>query len=204
MTFDDGTAFYEGQTFSEVDVARIGKIEFYKCHFERCRMQDAALQKTTFEQCTFTSCDMTRIAWGMSSLRGVRFTDCKLLGVNFAAANDNPDVAFESCVLRYAVFDGVHLRGASFHDVALQEASFVDSDVREAAFTACDLTRAVFRKCQMAGADFTTSTGLFFEPTQNQAKDAMIAVETAIQLARAVGLRVAGYDDAKRSAKSKR
>jgi hypothetical protein len=35
---------------------------------------------------------------------------------------------------------------------------------------------------------------LFFEPAQNRAKDAYISPETAIQLARAAGLRVAGTD----------
>ena len=57
-----------------------------------------------------------------------------------------------------------------------------------------ELERASFRRCSLGGADFSRAGDVGFEPAQNQAKDALISVETAIQLARAAGLRVAGHD----------
>ena len=147
-----------------------------------------------FERCEFVGCDLTKLLWGSSSLRGVRFVDCKLMGVNFAGAADNPEFSFDGCLMRYSVFDGVNLRGIHFHNCHLHDASFVECDLNDADFGGCDLEGAVLRNCRMAGADFSTATGLFFEPAQNRARDAYISPETAIQLARAAGLRVAGTD----------
>lgn len=192
-------ALVEAEAFVDVDIARIASIEVYKCRFDKCRLVEASFDKVVFEDVDFNGCDLTRVRWGGSSLRGVRFVDCKLLGVNFSGANDNPDVSFTGCGLRYAVFDGVACRGARFLNCQMQEASFVEADVRDADFSGSDLTHTVLKKCSLAGADFSTTTGLYFEAAQNQSKDAFIAVETAVQMAQAAGLRVAGYDDAKGS-----
>ncbi len=196
-------ALVEGEAFVDVDVARVAAVEVYKCRFDNCRFVEASFDKVVFEAVEFKDCDLTRVKWGSSSLRGVKFIDCKLLGVNFAALNDNPDVSFERCLLRYAVFDGVACRGARFVDCNLAEANFNETDLRDADFSLSDFTLAVIKKCTLAGADFSTSTGLYFDPAANQSKDAFIAVETAVQIAQAAGLRVAGYDDAKGS-KAKR
>ncbi|MDP2339635.1 MAG: pentapeptide repeat-containing protein [Deltaproteobacteria bacterium] len=197
-------ALVEGETFVDVDVKAIGKIELYKCRFENCRLPEAALSRVVLEGCELVGCDLTRISWGSSSLRGVRFVDCKVLGVNFSKAADNPEVSFERCLMRYTVFDGVNLRGARFIDCHLQEASFVEADLQDVDFGGSDLGEAVLKRCALAGADFSTTTGLFFEPNENQSKDAFIAVETAIQIARASGLRVAGHDEPKGSKRKRR
>lgn len=192
-----GGALVEGERFVDVDIAAIGKIELYKCRFENCRLQEGSWSRVVVEGCEFVGCDLTRVSFGGSSLRGVRFVDCKLLGVDFGKAGENPDVSFERCLLRYAVFDGVNLRGASFVDCQMQESSFIETDLRDCDFQSSDLTHAVLKRSSLAGADFSTTTGLFFETTQNQSKDAFIAVETAIHMAQAAGLRVAGHDEAR-------
>lgn len=189
----------EQETFADVEVTRLAGVEFDRCRFERCRFIDAALSRVVFERCTFVECDLTRVAFGDSSLRGVRFEDCKLFAVDFARAGDNPDVVFERSILRCALFHGINLRTTRFASCQLQEASFLDSDLQDADFAGSELDNATFRRCSLAGADFSTTTGLVFEPAQNQSRDALIGVDTAIQLARAVGLRVAGYDDARSS-----
>lgn len=197
-------ALVEGEVFHDVDIAALTKLELYRCHFDNCRFGDAVFSRVVIEDCDFVGCDLTRISWGDSSLRGVRFVDCKLLGVNFAKANDNPDVSFERCLLRYAVFDGVSLRGARFVDCQMAESSFVEADLQESDFSSSTLTHAVFKRCQMAGADFSTAVELLFDAGVNDAKDAFISVETAIHMAQSLGLRVAGHDDPRPSRRKRR
>lgn len=197
-------ALVEAEVFVDVAVTSLPRCELYKCRFENCRFPEATLSRVVFEGCEFVDCDLTRVSWGQSPLRAVTFVDCKLLGVNFSKAGDDPDVVFQRCLLRYAVFDGVNLRGARFEDCQMQEASFVEADLQDADFGGSDLTHAVLTRCSLGGANFSTSTGLFFETSQNQCKDAFVAVETAIQMAQAAGLRVAGYDDARPSKRKRR
>lgn len=188
-------ALVEGQTFTDLDVVRLAGLEFFNCRFERCRSVEATFSRCVFERCVFDGCDLTRVRLGQSGLRGVHVVDSKLLGVELAGAADNPEVHFERCLLRHAAFHGVSLRSVRFSGACqLQEASFLDADLQDVDFGDADLERATFRRCAMGGADFSGASGVWFEPAQNDAKDALISVETAIQLARVAGLRVAGHD----------
>ena len=193
----------ENAAVVDVDVTALPAVEFYRCRFERCRMADASSARVRFEDCEFAACDLTKLRFGDASLRGVRFVDCKLVGVDFAAAADNPDVAFHGCLMRYARFDGVSLRGVVFRACQLVEASFVETLLDDATFDDCDLTNAVFKNASLGGADFSTSSGVFFGLANNRVQDAFISVDTAIHLARAAGLRVAGTDE-KRGARKRR
>jgi uncharacterized protein YjbI with pentapeptide repeats len=185
----------EGETFADLDIARLAGLEFFRCRFERCRFVDATLSRCVFERCVFDGCDLTRVRLGQSGLRDVHFIDCKLLGVELGGAADNPEVHFERCLLRHAAFHGLSLRRVRFSGACqLQEASFLEADLEDVDLDDSELERASFRRCSLGGADFSRAGDVGFEPAQNQAKDALISVETAIQLARAAGLRVAGHD----------
>lgn len=185
-----------GETFE-----RLAGVEFDRCRFERCRFADAALSRVVFERCVFIDCDLSRVALGDSGLRGVRFEECRLFAVDFSRAADNPEVEFVRSNLRSASFAGVNLRGTAFTACQLQESTFLETDLRDADFAGSELDGASFNRCALAGTDFSMTRGLHFEPTKNQAKDAFIAVETAIHLARAAGLRVAGSDEARPSSR---
>ena len=197
LSLEPAGTLVEGETFADVDVTGMAHLELYKCRFVGCRLPEASLRGVVFESCEFVDCDLSRLRFGDSSLRNVLFTNCKLLGVDFGRAADNPELRFEGCLLRYAVFDGVNLRGTTFADCQIQEATFVEADLQEASFAGCDLSQSTFRRTALGGADFSDAVGVFFEPRENQSKDAYIAVETAVQLARLAGLRVAGYDKPK-------
>lgn len=185
----------EGETFVDLDIARLAGLEFFRCRFERCRFVEATLSRCVFERCVFDGCDLTRVRLGQSGLRDVHFIDCKLLGVELGGAADNPEVHFERCLLRHAAFHGLSLRRVRFSGACqLQEASFLEADLEDVDLGDSELERASFRRCSLGGADFSRAGDVGFEPAQNQAKDALISVDTAIQLARAAGLRVAGHD----------
>jgi fluoroquinolone resistance protein len=195
--------FVEGEVFADLDNkgAEVANKELYRCTFRGGTLAEARFERVVFEACVFEDCDLTRISLKHCSARGVRFVRCKLLGVHFSALGDHPEVQFDGCDLRYAVFDGQSLRGTRFVDCQLPQASFNDADLADADFSGSELEGAVFARCDLAGADFSTSTGLLLEPSKNKAKDAMLSVDAAVQLARSFGLRVTGYDQPKGAAK---
>lgn len=193
----------EEETIADETFSHLAGVEFDRCRFERCRFADARLSRVVFERCVFVDCDLSRVAFGDSGLRGVRFEECRLFAVDFAGAADNPEVAFVRSVVRSASFSGVNLRRATFTACQLQEATFVDADLQDVDFAGSELDGASFQRCRLGGADFSTTSGLHFEPSKNQAKDALISVETAIQLARAAGLRVVGFDDARPASRAR-
>ena len=184
----------ESAVFADGNTTTIPAAEFFKCRFEGCELSGATCKGAVFESCHFVDCDLTRVAWAGAPLRDARFMDCKLVGADFGRAGDNPELHFERCLLRYASFDGVNLGSVVFIDCQLQESSFVEANLRDADFGNSDLSQAVIKGATLAGADFSRAVGVFFDPKDNQSKDAFIAVDAAVAMAQARGLRVDGYD----------
>jgi uncharacterized protein YjbI with pentapeptide repeats len=195
--------FVEGATIDEksIEGLKLSHQELYRCTFRKCAFPSARFEKVVFESCVFEDCDLTRMVVPHSAFRGVRFVRCKLLGVHFSALSAHPELTFEGCDLRYTVFDGQQLRGARFLDSKLDEASFEGCDLVDADFSSSELTGAVFGKCELAGADFSSARGLFLDPAKNRAKDAFIGADAAVELARSLGLRVAGHDSPRKKAR---
>ena len=187
--------FFEGETFDGLDAGKVANKEFFRCTFRQGKLADSRWERCSFEACTFIECDLTRAVPVNSSLRGVTFKQCKLLGIDFSSLAINPDVTFEGSILRYVVMKDVNLRGTRFHDCEMQDAQLVESSFIDADFTGTDLTGASFSRCELGGADFSSARGAYFDPRQNSAKGAFVPVETAVMIAQAAGLRVAGHDD---------
>lgn len=190
--------FLEEQTFAELEApgAHIDGKELYRCTFERAKLAEASFAGCTLERCAFVDCDLTRVRFADTSLQGVCFERCKLLGVDFSTLRANPDVSFEGCLLRYAAFADQNLRGVRFVDCELPEAQLTDCSLVNADFPGCDLSGATFSRCDLAGADLSTTSGLFLDARQNNVKGAFVPLETAVLLARAQGMKVAGFDAA--------
>jgi len=188
--------FIEGDVFTDVDGkdAVIANKELYRCTFRGGTFERARFERVIFESCVFENCDLTRITLPHSAARGVRFVGCKLLGVHFSSLGDHPELHFDTCDLRYAVFDGQSLRTTRFVNSQLPDTSFNDADLVDTDFSGSELNGAVFARCELAGADFATATGVFIDPAKNRAKDVLISPEAAVQLARSLGMRVEGYD----------
>ncbi len=174
--------------------ARVMDREFYRCTFNTVKLAEAHLERCIFEQCAFNDCDLTRCALKGVSLRGVTFTRCKLLGVDFSRISDNPDVTFDTCILRYAAFAGLNLRNTTFSTCELQEAQFEGTSLVASRFPNSDVTGATWTRCDLSTADLSHAVGLYLDARANRVKDAFVPVETAVRMAQEAGLRVVGYD----------
>lgn len=194
-TFEDATI--EDLEVSGLDVS--GK-DFCRCVFRRVKLPESVWRRSRLEECVFEDCDLTRFVPSDLRAHDVVFRRCKLLGVEWTSASQNPDVRFEECVLRYASFVGVSLRGVRFSSTQITEANFLDTDLSGADFGGSDLTGTTFSGVTLARADLTGATGAFFDPARNRVKDARIAVETAVLIAASLGMKVAGYASATRGA----
>jgi uncharacterized protein YjbI with pentapeptide repeats len=200
------TALVDEQAFTSVELPglHLAHRELYRCTFTDVKIPQAMFERCVFESCRFVRCDLTRSSWKMSSLRGVRFEGCKLLGVDLGAVQANPEVEFDACNLELVSFDNLHLRGVVFRNCALQGATFEATNLVEADFAGSDLGNVLFRRADLTGADLSTAERAVFLPSETRCKDARISTETAVGIAQALGLRVAGHDDGKKSGKGRR
>jgi fluoroquinolone resistance protein len=187
----------EGRTFEDLDLSgrTIRGREFHKVTFRRARLADTRWESCSLEACVFEACDLAQFRPVQTALHGVRFVECKLMGSDWGALSRNPDVSFEGCDLRYAMFARLNLRKARILSCQVRDASFSDVDLVESDFSGTDLGGTTFDRCELNKANLSTSRGAHLDPARNRVKGARIPVESAVLLAMAAGMRVAGYDE---------
>lgn len=117
------------------------------------------------------------------------------MGVDWSSIAPNPTLSFDTCDLRYASFVKVNLRKTIFRGCKACEANFIDCALIESDFSDTDLTGANCDASDLGKANLTTAVGAFLPPGKNRVKDTRISVESAVLMAMAQGLKVAGYGD---------
>jgi uncharacterized protein YjbI with pentapeptide repeats len=187
-SFEDRT--FTGLEMQEADLA--GK-EFAGCTFVGCKAQESRWRGARLEDCVFERCDLTQARPAGMIAGKLQFRGCKLMGVEWTELGRFAGLSFVECTLQYASFLRLSLCRAEFVDCTISEANFFEVDLAEANFRGCSLAGSVFRGCKLRKTDFSAATGVFVDPSANEAREAIVPVESAVLLAMHLGLRVAGH-----------
>ena len=106
----------EHEHFDKEDFrVRTAARSYEDCLFTGCLFSSADLRDCEFTDCRFERCDLSMALLKNTSMRTVRFHECKLLGTSFENCNQilfSPD--FERCLLDYASFRRAKLRKRLF------------------------------------------------------------------------------------------
>jgi len=106
-----------------------------------------------------------------TSFKGVKFTNCKLLGLNF---NDCDNfllmMYFDNCQLNLSSFYKLELKNIEFKNCDLQEVDFTETNLISSKFENCNLNRAIFSSTNMEKADLSTSYNYSIDPEINKIK----------------------------------
>jgi len=171
----------------------LGGREFTGCSFRGCKAQQTLWRGSRLDDCRFERCDLTRMQPRGMLAHDVHFTDSKLMGIEWADLGQFPRLSFTDCVLDFASFVGLGLRKTGFIRCKIAEGNFFDADLQGADFAGSDLRGTMFRGCKLGKADFSAATGVHFDPAVNEARGAVIPLETAALMAMHLGLQVAGF-----------
>ncbi|MBU8896763.1 pentapeptide repeat-containing protein [Corallococcus sp. H22C18031201] len=188
---------FEGETFTNLDLesADLRGKEFFRCSFQDSRFQGSVWSKAKLEECVYSSCDLTRAQFSQTAMRGVRFENSKLMGIDWSVVAPFHEMSFEGCNLRYGSFLGLILRKTRIVQCIALETSFTDMDLAETDFEGTDLSGCTFHNCNLTRADFQNAMGVFIDPARNRVKETRVPVEAAVQLAKSLGLVVPGYGE---------
>jgi uncharacterized protein YjbI with pentapeptide repeats len=189
-----GRDVFEDETFTGIELtqATLAGHEFVRCRFEKLVLQESNWQGVRLDDCEFDGCDLTRMQPKKMAARGVAFTRCRLMGVDWSGLAPNPSFVFEECNLQYASFVEVNLTSTPFRRCRMVETNFFDARLVEAVFQECEMAGARFEQCDLRGADLADSRGLILDPSKNTVTGCRVSVETAVVVAAALGFRVAG------------
>lgn len=147
--------------------------EFEQCIFKSCDFSNSDFSGNRFTDCTFIGCNLGLMKLNGTTLNGVKFIDCKLIGINFSKCTDLLfSLSFEKCLLDYASFAGKKMMKTPFIHSSLKNTDFSDTNLTKAVFDQADLQGAVFSKTNLQEANLATAFNFSLDPEANYIKQA--------------------------------
>ncbi|MFT6868250.1 MAG: fluoroquinolone resistance protein [Cyclobacteriaceae bacterium] len=96
----------------------LSKGEYENCVFKNCSLTNGSLSGYKFIDCQFVDCDLSMTKLIDTSMNGVLFKSCKMLGLHFDDCKSFLfDVRFENCQLNLTNFYKVSLK--KLHSIAV-------------------------------------------------------------------------------------
>jgi fluoroquinolone resistance protein len=190
----DGS-FLRDQTLTGLDrpTETLARVELLGCEVLDTDLSGARLSHCVFEDVTFRGCDLSLLHLGGSALRGVRFIDCKLTGMDWSQADDlGLGITLQDSVLDLAAFQGVGLKDLSWIGGRARDAVFTKTDLRGARLERVDLEGATFSRCDLRRADLSTCGGLRLDPLANRLERTKLPPETGLWILAKQGVVVPG------------
>lgn len=150
----DGTPIeYFAYRDQELRLLEVLEARLHGGQIEKVSTERTRIEGSRFSGIEFFDCDLNSIVLADTKLSRVRFTNCGLLGATLSEATFE-DVIFERCRLDYATFNHIVAKGpVAFVSCSLTEAEFDGSDLGKAIFSENRLTQTRFGSGMYRGTD---------------------------------------------------
>lgn len=198
MTSIPGTgASIDGGRFSEFDWtdAQMEEVTFDGCTFEGTRLTGTLFRRCRFIECRFERCEMSGARFLDSQLREAEFVGCRLWGVNWAEAWNQPTepatLDFDACELNHNSFMAIDMSGRKMSDCNVHEALFQGTRFVGSDCGGSDFSGSRFSNVDLTGADFRGARNYRIDPTRNVVKSARFSLPEAIGLLEPLGIELA-------------
>src|ERR1700761_156622 len=184
---------YDEQTFEDVSYA--GQVnqrwDFQDCQFKGCNFSDSEFANSKFVDCVFDGCNLSMMRLQGTTLNGVVFKNCKIMGVNFSQCQDFLfTVKFESCILDYSSFMDRKILKTPFIQTSLKEVTFTRANLSGSKFDNCNLNETVFRETDLSSVDFSSSYNYLIDPEVNKMTKAVFSMNGVAGLLYKYGIKI--------------
>lgn len=132
-------------------------VELAECRFDGVSLARSVLPKIAVTDTELGTCDLAVLRVEDSSWTRVRFTDCRLTGVQFAGATCQL-VEHERCLATDGLWRFATLRKVRFTECTLTGADFTGSRLDQVEFVDCDLSGVDFSQVRVSAARFGNCT----------------------------------------------
>lgn len=171
--------YIQDKTFEKINFTQQPLMagEYENCIFTQCDFFESTFINYKFIDCVFKDCNLSMVKLDKTTLRDVKFYDCKMLGLRFDLCNTfGLTVYFESCQLDHSSFYKLQIAKTVFKDSSLKGIDFVDANLTSAVFDNCDLIQAVFENTILEKADLRSAFNYAIDPEMNKIKKAKFSL----------------------------
>jgi fluoroquinolone resistance protein len=159
---------FKNQDFT---IEKLMKAEYENCKFIACQFNESHLSGLIFYECIFQDCDLSLCHVRNTSVKDIKFENCKLLGVRFEECNPFLlSLSFEGCNLSLSSFYKLSLKKTLFLNCNLKETDFTECNLNLASFDSSNLLGAIFKNTNLEKTDFRTAQNYAIDPEENLLK----------------------------------
>ena len=183
---------YENETFKDIDLQNeeLSGVEFDECAFIKCNFSSTLFKGCTFKNCEFEHCDLSLAKVDGSIFKGVKFTNSKVIGINWTAASWGQkelhqllkSIDFFKCIMNYSSFFGLELEKIQIEECIAHEVDFSEANLNGTNFKGSDLEKSVFRNTSLENANFIGAENYYIPPGLNKLKKARFSMPEAMSL----------------------
>jgi uncharacterized protein YjbI with pentapeptide repeats len=170
---------FAGQVFDKQSFLSepLRKGEYECCTFKGCDLSGSDLSAFVFAECCFMDCNLSLAKLIKTTLRDVKFVQCKMFGLRFETCNPFAlSFSFEGCLLDHSSFYQTKQKKTVFKDCRLHEVDLTECDLTSAVFNNCDFRNATFDRTILEKADLRTSYNYILDPENNKLKKACFSL----------------------------
>lgn len=181
--FADGEEYF-AQPFANQTLTQemVTAVTFEECTFTGCNFSETQFKRCIFRDCQFQNCDLSLLDVDYSTFQRSKFTQCKVIGVNWAKVRRIERIEFHDCNLSYATFMELDLSRTVLSRCLAKEATFAETNLTGANCTHTDFTGSRFIHTNLTKADFRGAQNYAIAADQNTLKQAKFSLPEAIAL----------------------
>jgi fluoroquinolone resistance protein len=170
-----------------LDHEEIVSSEFHDCVFVGGSFVESVFRRCRFVTCVFRECDLSLVRVPQSTFTGVRFEECKLVGVNWTeacwpTARLGRPLSFSKCSISHSTFLGLRLQGIEIRDCVAQDVDLREADLSGAEFGLTDLSGSLFGGTDLSRADLSRAINYLIDPGKNVLTQARFSLPEALSL----------------------
>lgn len=181
---------HEDKTFTKEnwEGLSIAEQKFVDCTFVSCNFSKSTFIDSEFVGCTFHNCDMSLMKFKKCTLKKIKLTSSKAIGINWSDAANPFTIECIDSNLSYSTFAGKAIKKAVFKGCKVHEVDFTQCNLTEADFSKADLTDSRFVHCDLTKADFNNAVNYNIDLKTNKVKGAIFSMPEAMTLLDCLGI----------------
>ena len=181
---------YYKEKFSKLDLSHeIFRFKsFEECEFNNCSFIECKFEKTRFLNCTFNHCILSAVVPMNCRLNEVKFTECKVIGLDWTKAQKVSEIEFHQSQINYSNFKLMALPKIKIIQCEAKEVDFTEADLSQGVFRGTDFEKSRFFKTNLSQADFKDAHNYYIDVNNNTLKKTHFSMPEAINLLRSLDI----------------
>lgn len=182
MSFPED-AYYKAK-FSKLSLEDVSvqlKI-FEECEFNGCHFISCKFKKCKFINCAFNDCIISDMVPFNCRFNEVKFTGCKVIGVDWTKAEELRAPGFNNSQINYSNFRMLKIPKTKIIACEAKEVDFAEADLSQGDFQRTDFEKSIFFKTNLSQADFRGAKNYFIDVKNNVIKKARFSLPEAMAL----------------------